>query len=129
MFVTSIPNPRVNESYADAIHNPRLVILARKLAHARAVIKVLGYPARAWSVASPWQPRPWADRGSMSALRVVVNEELQVGRCADDADFVLTVVSQGPGKPLWVDITGSDHEPRAGLMRRLRAGFVGPRWA
>ena len=52
-----------------------------------------------------------------------------LGRCADGADFVLTVTSQGPGRPLWLDITGSDHEPRSGLLRRLRAGIVGPRWA
>ena len=117
------------ERYADAIHNPRLTILARKLAHARAVIKSLGWPASAWGLSSPWQPRPWAERGRTSALRVVVSEDLQVGRCADGADFVLTVVSPGPGMPLWVDIAGSEHEPRSGLMRRLRAGFVGPRWA
>ncbi len=118
--------PQSLARYADAIERPRITIVARKLAHARAVIQALGWSVSAWAPANPWQPRPWPDRGNTAIPRVIVHEELVVGRCADGADFVLTVESRGRGQPLWIEITGSEHEPRSGLMRRLRAGFVGP---
>ena len=126
--MTDQPAPLLERS-TDAICNARLLIAGRKLAHVRAIIKALGWPTSVWGLSSPWQPRPWAPRGQQSPLRVLVHDEMVIGRCADGADYVLRIESRGRGQPLWLEIAGSERETRSGLLRRLRAGIAGPRWA
>ena len=121
-------DPRQLARYADAILRPRLIVLARKSTHARAVVQALGWPAAALNFRR-YVPEgfTWPDRTSTAAPLVLVNDDLPLQTLTDrDADLILSVEHQRGAPWLVLTLTGMEDEPRSGLMRRLRAGVVGP---
>jgi hypothetical protein len=113
---------------SDAIGRTRLVVIARKAAHGRNLLRLLGLPPR------PVTPVPadgrftWDDwLYGYPPPHLVVDPHLQP-EAVRGADLVLLVEPRGLDGQLWVRVVGLEHVSRNGLFRRVREGALAAAW-
>ncbi|MGN6525805.1 MAG: hypothetical protein ACTHL8_05405 [Burkholderiaceae bacterium] len=113
---------------SDALGRTRVVVIARKAAHGRLALRVLGMPPR------PVTPPPADGRFTWDHWlfgfpppHLVVDPHLQP-EDVSGAQLVVLVEPRWPEGQLWVRVVGLEHVSRNGLLRRLREGAMVAAW-